>query len=462
MLFRLGEWQQRTRCLPSPLPLTDSALCWAMSRTWLVLLAIIVVGVIALVVANPMATSLIDGPKFREMLEKETSKGMKFEAHYAPLSRVGLLGIHADTFHGDNGQKTIVSMQANDIDGWFNPLGIGLRRWQIDDLHIKSGTVWLQKTNPKPGEPKGPAPIPWSALFWPYRVYMQDVKVDDALVLFKLQDKESGLYHIFLEITPNGRDFEYDGKGGTFKTPMTPSLNLEHVHLLIRKPRLYCPTFVLGDDPAHPEQQMSITGDAGLQDDRSIHIKTTIDSLAVSPWLPENLRSHILGRMSGQLEYHSTGTGLETASGNGSISIADAVVHDLPAIRQFAKTTGSPDPGDLHLQVCQTDIRYDKGAITAENLKVSCQGVFKLEGTIAISKDKELSGQVRLGLTETYLHWLPTATTAIFTDDEGSYHTTTVQISGTLKKPHQDLSARIVKEIERSPLVAVKLFFNTL
>ena len=431
-------------------------------RVWIFLGVGILAVALGLAALNERVTGIIEGDGFRQTMDKETSKGMKFNAQYSPFHRVGILGMHADSFTGDKGWKTIVSLQANDIDGWFNPLGIGLRRWQIDDLHIKSGTVWLQKTEAKPGEAKGPAPIPWTAIFWPYRVHMEDVKVDDADVLFKLQDKESGLYHIFLEITPNGRDFEYDGKGGTFKTPMSPTLNLEHVHLLIRKPRLYCPTFILGDDPAHPEEQMSITGDAGLQDDHSIHIQTKIDSLAVSPWLPENLRSHVLGKMSGHLEYQATGTGLETASGQGAISIADAVVHDLPALRQYSKTTGSPDPGDLHLQICQSDIKYNKGAISAENLKVSCSGVFKLEGAIHVSKDKELSGEVRLGLTDAYLKWLPTAKTAIFTDDEDGYHTTTVQLSGTMKKPHQDLSARILKEIEKSPFVAVKLFFNTL
>ena len=70
-----------------------------------------------------------------------------------------------------------------------------------------------RKTDAKPGEPKGPPPIPWWAIFWPYRVQLEDVKCDDADVLFKLQEKESGIYHTFLEITPNGHDFEYDGKG---------------------------------------------------------------------------------------------------------------------------------------------------------------------------------------------------------------------------------------------------------
>jgi hypothetical protein len=411
---------------------------------------------------NQKATDLIDGDGFRQMLDQETSKGMHFEANYAPLVRDGWLGLRTDSFHGDKGEKTIVSMDAHGVTGWFNPLGIGLRRWQVDDIHIQSGTVKLQKTEPTPGAPKGPSPIPWSALFWPYRVYLEDIKVDDADVLFDLQKKESGIYHTFLEITPNGRDFEYDGKGGTFQTPMTPALHLEHVHLLVRKPKLYCPVFILGDDPAHPEHHVSIHGEAGLQDDRSITVSAKIDSIQIGPWLGEKMRDHVLGQMSGQLDYHSTGTGLETASAKGALTVANGILHDLPVVKEYVKLTHCPDPGDLHLQVCQTDITYDQGALTAENFKIECPGVFKLEGTVTMAKDKTLSGQFQLGLTEPYTKWLPTAQTAIFTQTDGAYRTTTVHVSGTSEKPVQDLSPRVIREIEKSPLTEIKLFFRAL
>jgi hypothetical protein len=429
---------------------------------WIDLLIGIVVFSLCFWALNEKATEFISGKNFRTILNKETSKGLKLEAHYSPLQKVGFLGMHTEAFHGEKGQKTIVSMDAKDIDGWFNPLGIGMRQWQVNDIHIKSGTVWLQKTEAEPGEPKAAPPIPWWAFFWPYRVELEDVKVDDADVLFNLKKKESGIYHTFLEITPNGHDFEYDGKGGVFKTPMSPPLNLQHVHLLIRKPRLYCPTFILGVDADHPDQQIQVTGDAGLQDDRSIHLAVKINSVRVAPFFPENLQDHILGHMSGHLDYRSTGTGLETAEGKGTIDMAGLVLHELAIIRQYVKTTGCPDPGDLHLQVCQSDLRWQQGAIIVENLKVECPGVFKLSGTVNIAKDKALTGELRLGMADAYIKWLPHAKKEIFTDAEGGYNTTTIHLSGTMAKPHQDLSVRVLKQVEDSPATAVRLFFNSL
>jgi hypothetical protein len=170
----------------------------------------------------------------------------------------------------------------------------------------------------------------------------------------------------------------------------------------------------------------------------------------------------VLGGMNGHFDYLSTGTGLETGQGKGNLDLAGLVIHDLPLIKQYVKTTGSPDPGDLHLKVCQSDLRWENGALIAENLKVECPGVFELSGTVTIAKDKTLSGELQLGMTSAYIKWLPGARKSIFTKNDGDYFTTTIHVSGTTAKPHQDLSGRILKEISHSPTTEVRLFFNSL
>jgi hypothetical protein len=248
-------------------------------------IALIIVLILALFILNAEITTWMTSNRFQQMLDRATSKGLKLEGTYMSINRVGLLGLHADSFNGANGRRAIVVLDANDISGTFNPLGMVFRRWEIDSLHIKSGSVLLQKT--LPGNNQGPRRMPWWGLFWPYRIHLADVKVDDANILWQLRNRESGIYHTFLEITPNGRDFEYDARGGEFKTPLTPTLEVRHAHLLIRKPRLYCSEFIMGDDNAHPEQQLRVEGDAGLQQDRSINLKIDLASLNISPWLPD-------------------------------------------------------------------------------------------------------------------------------------------------------------------------------
>jgi hypothetical protein len=427
-----------------------------------IIAGVAVVGLLLLLPVNAWITGWLEGDSFRAMLDREISKGMKFDGHFGPLHRDGLLGLQTDSFHGENGKKTIVSIDAQGVSGWFNPLGIALRHWELHGLHMDTGTVWLQKTEATPGEPKGVPPIPWTAFFWPYRVEMEDITCADANVLFKLQDQESGIYHTFLDITPNGRDFEYDARGGVFRTPSSPELNVEHIHLLIRKPRLYCEEFNLCAAPERLQPQLVIKGDAGLQDDRSIKVTADLRSLPVAPWLPESIRASVSGAASGHLYYSSTGTGMETAQVHGSIEMADVVLRDLKLVKDYVKITASPDPGDLHLKTCRGDVRYEQGATTLENLAAECPGVFKLTGTVTIAKDGALSGRLQLGLTDPYLKWLPKATTTIFNATDGDYHVTAVNVSGTTKKPQQDLSARVMKLLAKSPGTEIKLFFRTL
>lgn len=425
-------------------------------------LGLVVVVALLLLLFNGRITTSVEGDGFRQMLDKETSKGLKFEGTYSPFSRVGFLGLKADSFEGKNGTKTMVHLTAQKISGWFNPLGIFLRRWQLEDLHIATGTVMLQKTEPTGEKPPGQ---PWYLFFWPNRVYLADIKVDDANVLFNLREKESGIYHAFLEITPNGRDFEYDAHGGEFRTPMSPVYTVRHVHLLIRKPRLYCQDFVLGEpntDAAHPGGELRMTGTAGLQQDRAIQVKIDLDALAVSPWLPEKWRHHMDGRIHGHLDYKSTGTGIETAEGGGTLALADGVLKSLAPIRRYVSATKSPDPGDLKLKVCQTDLKWHDGGMEANNLQIESEGVFRIVGNVALGKDKQLHGEAQVGLTAPYLAWLPTARSAIFTRREGAYFFATVHLSGTAQKPEEDLSSQLMAEVRKHPMVGVKLFFNSI
>jgi hypothetical protein len=244
---------------------------------------------------------------------------------------------------------------------------------------------------------------------------------------------------------------------------MTPELNIEHIHLLIRKPRLDCEEFNLCQAPDMLVPQLMIKGEAGLQDDRSIKVAAEMKALPVAPWMPASIRGNVSsGEANGHLDYLSTGTGIETAQAHGTVEIADAVLHNLKLVATYVKLTASPDPGDLHLQTCRADVRYEQGAITLENLDIECPGVFKVTGTVTMAKDGTLGGELQVGLTDPYLKWLPKARTVIFTNADGDYHSTAMHLSGTSKAPKQDLSARVMKLLSKSPGTEIKLFFRAL
>ena len=134
-------------------------------------------------IGDVAVTHIAEGAGFRVMLEKETAKGMHFETvHYAPITRVGVFGMSADQGEGEKGFKTIESLKGEHVTGAFNPLGVFLRRWQLQFLHFDSGVIHIQKTAGNPNEKPPPRP-PWYLFFWPDRVYLNEVTCDHADVL---------------------------------------------------------------------------------------------------------------------------------------------------------------------------------------------------------------------------------------------------------------------------------------
>jgi hypothetical protein len=74
---------------------------------------------------------------------------------------------------------------------------------------------------------------------------------------------------------------------------------------------------------------------------------------------------------------------------------------------------------------------------------------FRVEGSLSI-REKSLGWEVQLGPAREYLEWLPRAEEA-FPKQKAGYLWTTVHFSGTIDKPEQDLSPRIIDALRNRP-----------
>ena len=142
----------------------------------------------------------------------------------------GFLAAAADRFQADNGRKALRAIDARGITARFNPWGVFIRRWQLDDVHIDSGEVEIQTYTPKPE----PSPAkPWFHVFLPQRVYLKHVEANPADVIWRFRGEKADSSERDLAITPHGRDFNYQASGGTLKMALIPNLQLRDTHLLI-------------------------------------------------------------------------------------------------------------------------------------------------------------------------------------------------------------------------------------
>src|SRR5437762_8717891 len=253
---------------------------WAVAAVAILLIA----GAIGIAWLNPELTHYIESDRFRAELEKETAKGLHFPAgQYAPILRKGFLNAASGRFQADGGRKALRAIDAHGITARFNPWGIFLRRWQLDDVHIDSGEVEVQTYTPSPE----PSPAkPWFQVFLPRRVYLKQVEANSADVTWRFRDEKGGFFGTHLVITPHARDFNYRASGGTLKMALIPNLQLRDTHLLITKKLLTLYNLDLqsvGDAAGiiHAE------GTAGTSEDRSVDFNFNFERIPVEEWLPK-------------------------------------------------------------------------------------------------------------------------------------------------------------------------------
>jgi hypothetical protein len=150
-------------------------------------IAFILALAIAWFAGQPALTRMVEGERFREEMDKETSQVLHFTGRYESLKRANTLVVESPRFVAGDGMKTIAMLDARGIRAVFNPWGIFLRRWQLDRIDIDSAKVGIQVYEPKP-EVK-PAK-PWYAILPPDRVYLKEVIAAHAGVEWMLRGKK--------------------------------------------------------------------------------------------------------------------------------------------------------------------------------------------------------------------------------------------------------------------------------
>lgn len=420
-------------------------------------LAGVIIGIIglALWIASPRLTPLIEGASFREMLDRQTSKGLHFDGHYEPIVRTGFASAWTSGFEADDGVKAMKSLEAHNVSARFNPWGVLLRRWQFDFVHIARGVVDVQTYEPKP-DPKEKRP--WYAIFMPSRVHLSKVVCDDADVKWELRGEEGGIFGTQLLITPHGRDFEYRAKGGEMRNAgLMPTMDVTAIHLLITKKILevYALELAVGE-----RGTIRVTGKAGIGNDRHVSAGLTFEHVPLSPWLPADIRASVRGAATGAIQWRGTDQTIEASSGEGEIQVDGGELVDLPLLDYLATATGRRTLERVSLDRCALKFHWEGERIDVESVDLASEGKFGLRGNVSMGRERALDGTLELGMASSLLDWLPRAKEDIFTREADGLLWTTVRLSGTIDDPVNDLGPRLAEALRKDPAAATGLFFR--
>src|SRR5437667_7645284 len=422
-------------------------------RNWLVWTRAIVVFLVVvagvLMLCNSWLTRYVGSDRFRTELENETAKGLHFPSgRYAPIRRAGFATVESESFQARDGKKALEAMDARGLRAKFNPWGIFLRRWELDEVHIQSGEVGIQIYE---ANPEGVPSKPWFSIFLPNRVYLKRIESEPANVTWQFRGERAGFFGTRLLITPHGSDFEYRATGGTLKMALIPDLYLRHTHLLITKTllTLYDLDLAPGALAAASDGSIHGAGGVGIGQDKSVDFNVSFDWLPIRSWLPSNWKEHFAGSGAGVVHWTGKNSKLESSAGEGSLRVSDGRIDQLPFLEKLATLAQKRSLEHLRLNDCSLDLAWRYPKIEVKNIALEEKGKFRIEGAISINRGS-LGGAIALGVTREYLDCLP-KTEEIFARERGGYLCTTVHLSWTSEVPKQDLSSRIVHLFEESP-----------
>ena len=404
---------------------------------------------------SPLLTGYVEGDAFRSAMEEETAKGLHFpQTYYSPIRRTGAFTAQSDRVEADNGQKAMKSLVAERITAKFDPWGVFLRQWRLDDVHVHSGDVQIQiyEAHPEPVTPK-----PWFAIFLPNRVYLKRIQSEQANITWRFRGEGAGFFGTQLLITPNGRDFEYVATGGRLKMTPLPDLELRRTHLLITKRLLTLYDLDLASDSRN-DGTIQAQGHAGLSQDKSIDVRANLNSVPIRRWLPVEWKGRLNGNAFGGIHWTGKDPKLESSSGQGSLRIVNGRVDDVPLLNKLAELARKKSFERLDLDECSLAFAWRYPEINIKDITVDEKGKFRIEGEISVN-GRLLRGTIRLGLTREYLDWLPNPE-EVFSRRYRGYLWTDVHLSGTIDEPRQDLSQRIIELFKEAPGAYLSLLFR--
>ena len=174
--------------------------------------------------------------------------------------------------------------------------------------------------------------------------------------------------------------------------------------------------------------------------------------------MPGGWKGHVTGDATGKVRWKGKNQKLETSQIDAALRVEGGHISELPFLEKLATLTNEKELARLTLDDCSLELHWQYPNAEIRNLAVEDKGKFRTEGTITID-NRSLGGKIELGVARRLLDWLPNPG-EVFSREHDGYLWTTVHLSGTIDKPEQDLSPRIIEAIKESPTAALTLLFR--
>jgi hypothetical protein len=191
-----------------------------------------------------------------------------------------------------------------------------------------------------------------------------------------------------------------------------------------------------------------------------LNASTSWQGLTIQDWLPPELadqfHADIVGRANLNVRHWKLGEG----SYAGEVNLMNGELSYTSVQSLLARFTNDRRLLEIPLTRGYFYWEWDHGALRVSHIDLRGRDDLAVQGALQMDPDKKLSGTLWIGTRPVYLKALGSAADAVFVRSRDGLVWAKVTVSGTTKKPEQDLSAQVVTQLKRRPLVVLGLGFK--
>lgn len=182
--------------------------------------------------------------------------------------------------------------------------------------------------------------------------------------------------------------------------------------------------------------------------------------LTIDDWLPDELDDEFSGAIQGDARMEVNRWKLGAGRYAGQVRLVDGQINYTPVQSLLARFLG--DRGLLQLALDRASFAWTSSGrrVAVNHLNLRSGDRFAVGGDFVVQPDRTLSGTLWIGLRPEYVRRLGGLGDDVFYEGRDGLRWARVNLSGTVKKPKQDLAAQLMHQVARHPLAVLSLGFK--
>jgi hypothetical protein len=182
--------------------------------------------------------------------------------------------------------------------------------------------------------------------------------------------------------------------------------------------------------------------------------------LTIDDWLPPNLTDEFSGAVEGDAKMDVAKWKMGDGSYAGQIRLVSGQLSYTPFQSLLARFLNDRTLLELSLTRAKVDWTWNgkRIAVTALNLRAGDR--FAITGNFVVAPDRSLSGTLWIGTRAEYVKRLAGLGEGVFFSGHDGLRWARVNLSGTTKKPQQDLASQLMAQLGHHPLAVFSLGFK--